>query len=851
MGADGKPGGRDGAASAVSLNEDRFRFGATGIVGFAYRTALQGFWSLLGVSAGLLVPPIVLLVVAVTLLPRSGAIVNGVVTGGPSPLDLIVLIPLALLLVVAGLLAFGACSAMIAGALLGRPLAWSAALRTARLRLLPLGAVVGLLLVVWLGVSVVLVPLISFPLLLLPMLGTGGPEGFGSESPSGPFGFLVGGPSDAFAITGFSLLVSAAIALFALRFLVALPAAVLERLGTAGAALRYAVAVTRGRAAAARLALLVGVVLVPELLARGGTGLTGVLAGGLGLGDSSRMLLHDVLAFGIRVAMVPFQLATLTVTFLNGRLPAREGASPPVPGEPPAVEADLDRIATHLEPGAALGPARIAGPEPAPAPAGSAEPAPDGATAPGAASGGTGAAVPGGRGRRPVLVALGVLAVVVALALPGLLSAGSRAFNPRGFAVVSDRPLPWRIRAESAEATLAMSGGLPLAVIRDGGTLSLLGCEDRGCRGSHRVEVGSGFVSASAATMARPAGSGSPAVGVAVATWRQAGDSRLELRLLTCTASGCGALDQAPLLDQAPIDSKDRRLVAVAARPDGGLVVADLLAAAPAPAGAEPGADGRLRLLFCADTGCPDPRTVTVAGGPDLELTADPNAAPFLPPDLPEATRRLAVTVSPDGRAATALATAGDGPIVVATCDGPECGHPAAARVRIEPGSGGAGSPDDYLQPRHGIDIALPAGGGPLITAEAPGQTATILLACRTPACAGTDRITLVEGGGDGPDAFPIGPAAVELDRQGRPLLAVSNQRDFTPEAVLVACDDGACRRRTTVSLGEINSGSPVSPLDLALDDGDRPAILWGGPDDGPTSIRLRVLTCDTPRCRR
>jgi hypothetical protein len=44
-------------------------------------------------------------------------------------------------------------------------------------------------------------------------------------------------------------------------------------------------------------------------------------------------------------------------------------------------------------------------------------------------------------------------------------------------------------------------------------------------------------------------------------------------------------------------------------------------------------------------------------------------------------TRPLSVTVSPDGRAAAALATAGGGLIVVATYDTPACAHPAAARI--------------------------------------------------------------------------------------------------------------------------------------------------------------------------
>jgi hypothetical protein len=90
----------------------------------------------------------------------------------------------------------------------------------------------------------------------------------------------------------------------------------------------------------------------------------------------------------------------------------------------------------------------------------------------------------------------------------------------------------------------------------------------------------------------------------------------------------------------------------------------------------------------------------------------------------------------------------------------------------------------------------------------------------------------------------------VELDRQGRPELAVVTLRDLTPHAVLVLCDDGTCHRRTNVELGEINSGAPVGPVDLALDADDVPAILWGGPDDGPGTLRLRLITCDVARCR-
>ena len=841
MSADGEGDSEDGSDSSVSLNSGRFRLGALGIVRLAYGTVWRQFWAQLGVSAGLLVPLIVVLLAALTLLPRrDAAIVNGTVAiGAASLLDFVVVTSLGLLVAVAGLVVFAACSAMTAGALVGRPPGWPAALRMARARLLPIGAVAGLLVLLWLLVSALLIPMIATPLTLLPLVGAGGPDvtgpdGFVDGLGPSPFGSQFGGSFGVFAISAISLVASAAVALFALRFLVALPAAALERLGTAGAVLRYTVAVTRGRVVATRVALAVGVLLVPELLARGGTALGGVLAGSLGLGDSSRMLLHDVPAFGIRVGMVPFQVATLTVAFLNGRLPGREGAQPALSGQPPAVEADLDRIAAHLHPR----------PAPAPVPARAAAQR---------AVPWRPVAVPGGSGRRPVVVAVLVLGAVAALALPGVLTAVSRALNPRGLAVVSDRIFPDRVPAEAAEGTLTMGAGLPLAVVRAGGTLSVIACADRRCGGSHRVEVGGGFVSASATTMRAPGTSTGTLGDVAVAGWHQADDGRLELRLLSCAPSGCGALDQAPLLDQAPADANDRSVAAVAATPGGGLVIADLLAASPPThAGAQSGADGRLRLLFCADRRCASPRAVTVARGSDLELIPDSSQAPFpLPPELTQAmTRPLAVTVSPDGRAAAALATAGDGPIVVATCDTPTCVHPMTARIPIEPDSGAAENPDACLQPRHGIDIALPAGRGPLVTAEVPQQAGTILLVCRTPACGATDRITLAAPDDQGPDAFPVGPAAVELDHQGRPLLAVATERDLTPHAVLVACDDGTCQRRTTVALGEINSGAPVGPLDLALDADDRPAILWGGPDDGPGSIRLRLITCDHPRCR-
>jgi hypothetical protein len=419
--------------------------------------------------------------------------------------------------------------------------------------------------------------------------------------------------------------------------------------------------------------------------------------------------------------------------------------------------------------------------------------------------------------------------------------------------VVSDRVLPDRVRAETAEGTLTMSGGLPLAAVRAGGTLSLFVCSDRRCRGSRRVEVADGFVSASMASLRWPAASTTPPAGVVVAGWREVDDGHLELRLLNCTSSGCGPPGQAPLLDQAPADAKDRSVVAVAAAPDGGLVVADLLAAEPS-AGRAPGsgADGRLRLLFCADPRCADPRAVTVARGADLELNPDADETlPQLPPELvPPLTRPLAVTVSPDGRAAVALATGGDGPIVVATCDTSACAHPATARIPSESAGTAGQGPDAYLQPRHGIDLALPAGQGPLVTFEAPGDAATVLVVCRTPACDSTDRITLASSEEQEMGPFPVGPAAVELDRQGRPQLAVVAERDLTPHAVLVVCDDGTCHRRTNVELGEINSGAPVGPLDLALDADDVPAILWGAPDDGPGILRLRLITCDVPRCR-
>ena len=111
-----------------------------------------------------------------------------------------------------------------------------------------------------------------------------------------------------------------------------------------------------------------------------------------------------------------------------------------------------------------------------------------------------------------------------------------------------------------------------------------------------------------------------------MAVLHQADDGHLELRLLTCTSGGCGALERAPLLDQASADAGERRLAAVAATPDGGLVVAaDLLAASKA---ASAGAEGRLRLLFCGDSRSAAPRAVTVARGADLKLTPDPTRRP-------------------------------------------------------------------------------------------------------------------------------------------------------------------------------------------------------------------------------
>jgi hypothetical protein len=113
------------------------------------------------------------------------------------------------------------------GGMVGRPVGRPAALRLARSRLLALVALVLLLGFVWLAASTVLLSVLAF----LPLIGGGGPndsgpEGFVGGPGAGPFGSFFGGSFGAFAVSGINLVLTLALAVFALRFLVALPVVV-------------------------------------------------------------------------------------------------------------------------------------------------------------------------------------------------------------------------------------------------------------------------------------------------------------------------------------------------------------------------------------------------------------------------------------------------------------------------------------------------------------------------------------------------------------------------------------------------------------------------------------------------
>ncbi|MCA2228200.1 hypothetical protein [Nonomuraea aurantiaca] len=406
--------------------------------------------------------------------------------------------------------------------------------------------------------------------------------------------------------------------------------------------------------------------------------------------------------------------------------------------------------------------------------------------------------------------------VLAALLLPGLLYGGAVLINPLGWLEVSEtavtenwprdpdfevskdeRPKPELDRSD-LQALHAGPGGSMVMLMDGSGEAKLLTCMDSSCARTRftwaePVDVAGGYAAASARlTDGR----------LVVSTWalervdedelrRDPEKWRARLGLLICDATGC-----VPAPGGKPItevtQTNQHGTVALAARPGGGLVVAQLH---ELPWSKRDVDEEGLSITTCDDPACTRPRTKELAK---------------LPADRYRFDRRgLVAGVGPDDRPVMMRFDRDTGSIFVISCDDSAC---AKARVgqpvwEVSPDYSGRAHRDDTA-------MVVRADGLPLIAYRDVSDGAIRLLDCRTRECSRADTARLSEPGHN------TGLAMV-LDRDGRALVAY---QDLDRERIVIAaCTRTRCTRTpvTTIRRGGDDG------LAMALDGHGRPMIAW------------------------
>ncbi|MEV6155627.1 hypothetical protein AB0L53_35340 [Nonomuraea sp. NPDC052129] len=407
--------------------------------------------------------------------------------------------------------------------------------------------------------------------------------------------------------------------------------------------------------------------------------------------------------------------------------------------------------------------------------------------------------------------------VLMALILPGLLYCGAVLINPLGWLVVSEtavtenwsrgpdsqvseedgRPKP-QLHASDLQALHVGPGGRMVMLMDDSAEAKLLTCMDINCtqtRFTWAEPVGvAGRFTAAGARLADGR--------LVVSTWTQEGADedglildydkwRAWLRLLICDATACiPAPGGKPITEVT--SSVQHRTVALAARPGGGLLVAQLH---DHPFSARDIDKESLSITTCDDPACTHPRTKEIAK---------------LPADRYRVDRRgLVVGVGPDDRPVVLRFDRDTGSIFVISCADPACARTRLGQPVRE------GSPD-YSDHAHRADTAMvvQADGRPLVAHLDVSDGAIKLLDCHTRECSKADSVTLAEPGRN------TAPAMV-LDRNGRALVAY---QDLDRERIVIATCTGTRCTRTPVTTIRRGGGNRLA---MALNGQGRPVITW------------------------
>ncbi|MGW4412816.1 hypothetical protein ACWEJ6_53190 [Nonomuraea sp. NPDC004702] len=413
--------------------------------------------------------------------------------------------------------------------------------------------------------------------------------------------------------------------------------------------------------------------------------------------------------------------------------------------------------------------------------------------------------------------------VLAALLLPALLYGGAVLVNPLGWLEVSQtavtKNLPPDSGMETSQAdgrprprldwsdklTLRTGPGGRMVMLLDGSRQAkLLTCLDSGCAQPRLTWAEPAAVDAERIAVSAPLADGR----LAVTTWALEEhyqwvydkNWRSQLGLLLCDATACAPAPGGKKLAEVTWADRNRE-VALAARPGGGLVVAQLHGLAK-----QRDVEGELlSLTICDDPGCAHPRAKDVTNVP---VSSDTGGG-----------RDLIAGVGPDDRAIMLRLDQDSGAIQVISCDDPAC-----ARARVEQPVADESpdtSPDRPVRPP--AAMAIRADGRPLIAYQDMADGTIKLLDCRTRACSQADTVTLTA-----PRDRVARPALV-LDRAGRALVAF---KDLDREQIVIATCTGKRCTQTPVTTIPRGGGSGLA---MTLDGRGRPTLAWmnvGAGDD-------------------
>lgn len=305
------------------------------------------------------------------------------------------------------------------------------------------------------------------------------------------------------------------------------------------------------------------------------------------------------------------------------------------------------------------------------------------------------------------------------------------------------------------------------------------------------------------------------------------------LYLLSCAdVTDCATPDEETLVRPYP-ESQHHVASAVTPLADGRLLVASSVKRYDPPElGVSLEQDrGGLRLHLCEDIACADPEVVL--------FPAEMAAGGFLTDG-----EFLALAAYPGGGYAIAVTDTARGSLSLVACAEQACTDPEITQIH---GDRFYGEHDSRFRSRFGARVELRSDGTPVLAYRDPQGGRAHLVDCHDALCSEfTD--TAVTGTGW---ARPVPGLAV--DSRDRAHLLTP---DFTEERlVLLSCLDRSCSQTSSAPLLELTEAEPTLTA-LALDDRDRPHMLWADGEVDPRFMggvdvesEARYLRCAEPLC--